>query len=74
MTDGIKTAIQLLTTQLERQRRRLRHLENGTSDSGTVEPRSSLPNSREATQERIDELKEYISTNELALKEFELLR
>jgi hypothetical protein len=69
----VSNAIQSLKDRLARWRKQLRQLESGEKFFGTAEKRASSPNWRDATKERIKELKADIAAAESALKELERL-
>jgi hypothetical protein len=69
----VSNAIQSIKDRLARWRKQLRQLESGEMQFGTAERGASSPNWREATEERIEELKADIAAAESALNELERL-
>ena len=69
----MKAQIRDLQKQLQRWRKQLRQLESGEVYFGTRKPGASLHNWRDATNQRITELKADIAVGESAVKEFERL-
>jgi hypothetical protein len=71
---ALSNAIQSLKDRLARWRNNLARLESGKMHYGTANPKAaSLPNWKDATKERIKELKADIAAVESAVKELERL-